>query len=154
MGSLDGERTCHIISQLAKAIEAFHLHGVIHRDIKPGNIILQPTGLIKVIDQDVSKICMEHQGRIFLKSFFRKTCNEFKDKERIGTEAYMAPESHTGKPFGRSVDWWAMGVTLFKLLTGENLDSNRWDSLSRKANSLYCYRFKYHFCTREGTFSW
>lgn len=54
----------------------------------------------------------------FLSSYFRRTAIEIDDREKAGTYAYMSPEVVSEKAYGRSMDWWSMGVTLFKLMIG------------------------------------
>ncbi|OQR80192.1 microtubule-associated serine/threonine-protein kinase 2-like [Tropilaelaps mercedesae] len=119
VNKLNGDRVWHLLAQIVTAVESLHLHGLIHRDMKLGNVIIQPSGIIKIIDFDLCKVCIEHAGEMMLKSYFRRTCNEFKDREKAGTEAYIAPEIHDGKPYGRASDWWSVGVIFYKLLTGK-----------------------------------
>lgn len=76
-----------------------------------------------------------------LRSYFRRTCNEFRDHEHAGTSAYMAPEIGEHKPYGRAVDWWSVGVIFYKLLTGEHPLIHNFLSLSLCASKM-CFRMK------------
>ncbi|OQR68157.1 protein kinase-like, partial [Tropilaelaps mercedesae] len=112
------ELAVHIIAQLAMAVEHFHLCGLIHRDIKLSNTMILQNARVKLIDFDVSKICIAHFSRIYSLSYFRRTPMEFRVPEKIGTAAYMAPELHLNQRFGRAIDWWSLGVVAFRLFLG------------------------------------
>lgn len=107
-----------IIQQLLMAIEHMHFAGFIHRDVKLANIILSREGRVKIIDFDVNKLCVALAGSQHQVSFFARTAAECQQGERAGTEAYMAPEVHLGKEFGRASDWWSVGVVFFRLTFG------------------------------------
>lgn len=64
------------------------------------------------------QICLGHYPARRISSFFRRTADEMNDKEKAGTLPYMAPEAIRWKAYGRSMDWWSMGITLYKLLIG------------------------------------
>ncbi|XP_022711515.1 serine/threonine-protein kinase ATG1-like isoform X2 [Varroa jacobsoni] len=100
------------------AVEHFHFCGLIHRDIKLSNIMILHNARVKLIDFDVSKICIAHFSRIYSLSYFRRTYAEFRVSEKIGTAAYMAPELHLGQRFGRAIDWWSLGVVGYRLFLG------------------------------------
>ncbi|XP_077527922.1 uncharacterized protein LOC144139460 [Haemaphysalis longicornis] len=110
---------CRIVmAQLILAIEHMHLKGFLHRDIKVSNMLITPGGRVKVIDFDTNKICIGHFSKRVLKGYFTRTSFEFRDGETAGTVAYMAPEVLKKRPYGRSMDWWSVGVTFYKLMTG------------------------------------
>ncbi|KAM7304740.1 microtubule-associated serine/threonine-protein kinase 3-like [Ixodes scapularis] len=107
-----------IMAQLILAVEHMHLRGFLHRDIKVSNILILPGGRIKVIDFDTTKVCNGHFTKHPLRGYFRRTPFEFHDGESAGTIPYMAPEILKRRPYGRSADWWSVGIVMYKLMTG------------------------------------
>ncbi|MDF1577559.1 MAG: serine/threonine-protein kinase [Desulfobulbales bacterium] len=94
----------NIISQLLDALAYSHAQGVVHRDIKPGNILLLNTGQIKVTDFGIARI-------------ESSTLTQFGDV--IGTPSYMSPEQFAGQQIDKRSDLFSTGVILYHLLTGE-----------------------------------
>jgi len=93
-----------ITIRLAGAVATLHRDGIIHRDIKPGNVILEQDGALKLIDL----------GAVRIRGL------EDSSPERIpGTQAYVAPEMFTGEPGNEATDIYALGVTMFRTYTGE-----------------------------------
>jgi serine/threonine protein phosphatase PrpC len=90
--------------KLAHAAAALHRVGVIHRDIKPDNVILEEEGAIKLIDLGVVRV---------------PGLEEAPPTEIPGAAAYMAPEMFEGEPGDVATDIFALGVTLFRAFTGE-----------------------------------
>ncbi len=91
-----------IATKLAKAVAALHRAGVIHRDIKPDNVILQPDGGLKLIDLGVARL---------------PNIEDFPASNVPGTPSYMAPELISGEPGNEKSDIFALGVTLFRMFT-------------------------------------
>jgi len=94
----------NIAIRLARAVAALHRAGIIHRDIKPDNVILESGGSLKLIDLGVVRV---------------PGLEEFPSEEIPGTLAYMAPEMAEGEPGNEATDIYALGVTLFRAFTGE-----------------------------------
>jgi serine/threonine protein phosphatase PrpC len=94
----------NIAIRLARAIATLHRAGIIHRDIKPDNVILEGDGGLKLIDLGVVRV---------------PGLEEFPAEEIPGTLAYMAPEMAEGEPGNEATDIYALGVTLFRGFTGE-----------------------------------
>jgi serine/threonine protein phosphatase PrpC len=92
-----------IATKLAKAVAALHRAGVIHRDIKPDNVILQPNGGLKLIDLGVARL---------------PNIEDFPASTIPGTPSYMAPELIAGQPGDEKSDIFALGVTVFRMFTG------------------------------------
>jgi len=100
-----------IALQIAEALAAAHEHGVIHRDLKPGNIKITPEGKVKVLDFGLAKsISDEFLGR-------QTTVTE--PGRVLGTPAYMSPEQARGKQIDKLSDIWSFACVLFEMLTGE-----------------------------------
>jgi serine/threonine protein phosphatase PrpC len=94
----------NIAVTLARAVAALHRAGIIHRDIKPDNIILEGGGHLKLIDLGVVRV---------------PGLEDFPPEEIPGTAAYMAPEMFEGEPGNEASDIYALGVTMFRGFTGE-----------------------------------
>uniref|UniRef100_A0A669D5L2 non-specific serine/threonine protein kinase n=1 Tax=Oreochromis niloticus TaxID=8128 RepID=A0A669D5L2_ORENI len=92
------------IGEIILALEHLHKLGIVYRDIKLENILLDSDGHVVLTDFGLSKEFLEEDGRTY--SF-------------CGTIEYMAPEIIRGKSgHGKSVDWWSLGILMFELLTG------------------------------------
>jgi serine/threonine protein phosphatase PrpC len=102
----------NIAIRLARGIGALHRAGIIHRDIKPDNIILESEGSLKLIDLGVVRV---------------PGLEDFPPEDIPGTLAYMAPEMLSGEAGNEQTDVYALGVTMFRAFTGEfpygNLDA-------------------------------
>src|SRR3954451_24683925 len=93
-----------IATGLCKAVAALHRAGVVHRDIKPDNVILQPGGGVRLIDLGVARL---------------PQVEEFDAADIPGTPSFMAPELLAGTSQGdERSDLYALGVTLFRLFGG------------------------------------
>ncbi|XP_077143198.1 microtubule-associated serine/threonine-protein kinase 3-like isoform X2 [Ranitomeya variabilis] len=100
------------------AVEYLHSYGVVHRDLKPGNLLITSTGHIKVTDFGDSKLGVMIPKNNIYKQLPEEISREFRDHEVCGTPYYIAPEVILKKGYGRPVDWWAMGIILHKFLVG------------------------------------
>ncbi len=102
----------NIAIKLARGVAALHRAGIIHRDIKPDNVILESEGSLKLIDLGVVRV---------------PGMEDFPPDDIPGTPAYMAPEMFAGEPGNEATDIYALGVTMFRAFTGEypygNLDA-------------------------------
>ena len=98
---LTNEEVESIIIQLSDVVAYAHDHEIIHRDIKPGNVMVRPDGTITLLDFGVAK---ELKGKTFSKTV-------------TGSRPYMSPEQIMGKSQKRS-DVWAIGVVMYVLYTG------------------------------------
>ena len=84
-------------------MKATHKLGIIHRDIKPQNIILNPEGVVKILDFGVAKLT--------------RGTNVTKEFATVGTVHYMSPDQLTGKEIDQRTDIWSLGVVLYEMLT-------------------------------------
>src|SRR5208282_1958357 len=94
----------NITIKLARAVAALHRAGIIHRDIKPDNVILQGEGSLKLVDLGVVRV---------------PGMEDFPPEDIPGTPGYMAPEMFAGEPGNEATDIYALGVTMFRAFTGE-----------------------------------
>ena len=103
-GLLPPLEAAHILDGLAAALDAAHAEGILHRDIKPGNVILLPDGRVKLADFGVAR------------HFDDATLTRAGDP--VGSPAYMAPEQVRGEPASPASDRWSLGVVLYEMLAG------------------------------------
>jgi len=116
------EDTVRLARQIASALEAAHEKGVIHRDLKPGNIKITPDGTVKVLDFGLAKFDVTHADAASGSDAHQLTNSPTLDATGVGlilgTAAYMAPEQARGKRVDKRADIWAFGVVLYEMLTG------------------------------------
>ena len=99
-------------SQTARALAAAHAAGLIHRDVKPENIMLRPDGFVKVLDFGLARTTGTSDPEA------HTTRLATGPGVMVGTPAYMAPEQATGEAIGPAIDVFALGVVLYELVAG------------------------------------
>jgi serine/threonine protein kinase/tetratricopeptide (TPR) repeat protein len=104
------EQALSIGQQIAKAISAAHKKGVVHQDLKPGNIKITPDGQVKVLDFGLAK-APSSEGK-------NGESTATQPGRVIGTPAYMSPEQARGKDSDHQTDIWSFGCIMFQMLTG------------------------------------
>ena len=102
-GALDCKKVAQIGSQIAQALSVAHRHDIIHRDIKPQNIMVQPDGNIKVMDFGIARAKNSHLTT---------------DNSVLGTAHYVSPEQTQGKPLGPTTDIYSLGIVMYEAATG------------------------------------
>ena len=109
-GPMDPVRAAHYISQSAVGLQHAHELGMVHRDVKPGNLLLDRAGVIKILDMGLAR-------------FFAKPADsvteKYDDKCVLGTADYLAPEQAVSNTVDVRADIYALGGTLYFLLTGQ-----------------------------------
>lgn len=98
--------------QVADALDEAHSRGIIHRDIKSGNLMRTERGLVKVLDFGLAKFIANDGARDVTQAHMTMSGMV------VGTVSYMAPEQALGRPIDHRVDLFSLGVVLFELLTG------------------------------------
>jgi serine/threonine protein kinase/tetratricopeptide (TPR) repeat protein len=93
-----------IAMQIAQGLRKAHDKGIVHRDIKPGNIFITEDGVVKIVDFGLAKLA----------SLEKLT----KTGTTVGTVSYMSPEQAGGKKVDHRTDIWSMGVVLYEMITG------------------------------------
>ncbi len=112
-GPLDVERACHYIAQAAAGLQHAHEAGLVHRDIKPGNLLLDRSGTVKILDMGLAR---------FFNDVGDNLTREHDSRSVLGTADYMAPEQALDcHKADIRADIYSLGATLFYLLTGETL---------------------------------
>ncbi|HVR29678.1 MAG TPA: protein kinase [Thermoanaerobaculia bacterium] len=107
-----------IARQVAAGLEAAHDAGVVHRDLKPGNVLLTPAGEVKVLDFGLAKGGLSEGSSPDLDAAPTATYHLTSPGVVLGTAAYMSPEQARGRPVDRRTDLWALGCILFECLAG------------------------------------
>jgi len=114
----------HIAEQLTAAIAVAHGSGITHRDLKPDNVMVTPSGHVKVLDFGLAKVVDEPADPAFdgptrVDSGKTPSPNLTEDGALLGTVPYMSPEHVTGRGFDHRSDIFSLGIILYEMLTGE-----------------------------------
>jgi serine/threonine protein kinase len=104
-GPLDPARAADIASQVAAALASAHRHGVVHRDIKPGNVLITEDGQVKVTDFGIARAVNTEESLTQTGAV-------------MGTATYFSPEQAEGIEVDARTDIYSLGVVLFEMLTG------------------------------------
>ena len=98
------EQVLDMVSQTARALHEAHIAGLVHRDVKPGNLLITPTGQVKITDFGIARVAdqasLTATGQV------------------MGTVQYLAPEQATGKPATPSTDIYSLGIVAYEALKG------------------------------------
>jgi len=106
-GRLAPRRACEMVADVCAALDFSHRHQIIHRDVKPGNVMLATNGQIKVMDFGIARAMAAGQATMTQTSAV------------IGTAQYLSPEQARGETVDRRSDVYATGCLLFELLCGD-----------------------------------
>ncbi|MFT4220118.1 MAG: serine/threonine protein kinase [Microbacterium sp.] len=104
-GSLSADRTLDVVAQTASALQSAHAAGLVHRDIKPGNLLITPDGRVKITDFGIARIAdqvpLTATGQV------------------MGTVQYLSPEQASGHPASPSTDTYSLGIVAYECLAGK-----------------------------------
>jgi eukaryotic-like serine/threonine-protein kinase len=104
-GSLDVRDALSIVLQACRGLEYAHRNGVVHRDVKPGNLLRNEEAVVKLADFGIAKALSDESSITQVGSV-------------LGTAAYLAPEQAAGEQAGPAADLYALGVVTYQLLSG------------------------------------
>jgi serine/threonine protein kinase len=111
-GPLELDEVIRLGTQLATGLAAAHAQGLIHRDLKPGNLRVTPDGRLKILDFGLAQFA-PHPSDLGMTATLTRT------QEVAGTLPYMAPEQLRGSPADARTDLWAAGAVLHEMATGK-----------------------------------
>ncbi len=117
------ETRVRYLVDVARALAAAHEHGIIHRDVKPENVIVRRDGVVKVLDFGIARpLHAPHDDLGSWSTVVAKQTTESwaKDSGLVGTPRYMAPEQLRGEKLDARADQFAWGVMAYELLTGRS----------------------------------
>lgn len=122
---------CQMVRHAALGLAHAHDHGLVHRDIKPSNLLLSKKGQVKILDLGLARLQSERTN---------EDVSLTMQGEVMGTPDYMAPEQwHSAHSAGPAADLYALGCTLYHLLTGH-------PPFADKDHSTYADKMKAHLC--------
>ncbi|MCC6794557.1 MAG: serine/threonine protein kinase [Candidatus Hydrogenedentes bacterium] len=103
-GQVSWQAALYVGAQVAEALHCAHDAGIIHRDVKPANILLDRQGRVRLTDFGIARVCtVENSGA---------------EPKVIGTPQYMSPEQCAGDEVTHSTDLYSLGVTLYQMISG------------------------------------
>lgn len=103
-GPLPVAEALALAARIAEGLAAAHAQGIVHRDVKPGNILVTPDGSVRIVDFGIARAAGSAPTRT---------------GAALGTVAYMSPEQTRGEAVAPGTDVWSLGVTLYEMLTGQ-----------------------------------
>jgi serine/threonine protein kinase len=105
-GPIDPRQAAPLLRQMAEALEHAHQQGIVHRDVKPSNVLMQDGRWVQLMDFGLAKM-------------MTSTSNITATGTGVGTPDYMSPEQAQGTPIDQRTDIYSLGVVLYQMLTGD-----------------------------------
>ncbi|MFJ5599479.1 protein kinase [Micromonospora parva] len=105
VGRLDPATTMSVLAQAADALHTAHLAGIVHRDVKPGNLLVKADGTVVLVDFGIAR--SRHMAGLTAANMV------------LGTASYMSPEQATGQPVSAATDVYALGAVAYFCLAGQ-----------------------------------
>jgi len=104
-GPLEEERAVNVLRDVAAALDHLHGRGIVHRDVKPSNILLAPDGRARLTDLGIARVLED--------------TSTTQTNVMVGSAPYMSPEQLAGEPVGPPADVYALALTAYEVLSGE-----------------------------------
>ena len=117
-GGMSVAQALRIVEEVAEALAEAHRHGIVHRDIKPGNIVINERGQVKVLDFGLAKQFVE-AAQSDISQTLRETSAETAAGMLLGTPSYMSPEQAREAPLAPRSDLFSLGSVFYECLTGQ-----------------------------------
>jgi serine/threonine protein kinase/Tol biopolymer transport system component len=114
-GALAPSEALDVAAQVAAALAAAHAEGIVHRDVKPENVMLRPDGFVKVLDFGLAKLTEKSDAADPEAPTLARVSTD--PGVVMGTVAYMSPEQARGRETDARTDVWSLGVVLYEMLT-------------------------------------
>ena len=128
--SVQPDQFIPLARQIANALNHAHAHGIIHRDIKPKNIMVTPLGQVKVLDFGLAKTMQKN-----LEDVTESISQLSRDGLLVGTVAYMSPEQLRGEKLDYRSDIFSLGTVLYEMVNGKNPFAHKENSKASRSNA-------------------
>ena len=119
-GPLPLKEAVRIVSAIAEALGEAHEQGVVHRDVKPSNVVVKDNGQVKVLDFGLVKQIREEAGADDITAQMPLSNTQTRSDVIVGTPLYLSPEQATGKKVDARSDLFALGAVLYECITGQS----------------------------------
>eukprot|EP01138_Halocafeteria_seosinensis_P013925 gb/GECG01014220.1/.p1 GENE.gb/GECG01014220.1/~~gb/GECG01014220.1/.p1 ORF type:complete len:1041 (+),score=130.92 gb/GECG01014220.1/:1-3123(+) len=135
-GTIEEERCKLYMAELVLALEHLHKNGVVYRDLKPENVLLDGEGHVKLTDFGLSRVGKENKRPEVTSLNEQSKAADERTHSFCGTEQYMAPEVLLQHGHSSAVDWWSLGIMMSEMLTGKHpfRGSSHLDTLRNMVN--------------------